>query len=247
MPDVRPRYAGYVAWRGVVDESDLSPAEHELLYGRMSFCLPESELLLAIGMPGRGDDTREGHRRFYWIWFRPADLKTNLPNLCTDASGKCHGTSIPPHLVRPEIIRELHAVAAAEFAPPIAAIIKRTPQPFPHGIFDLESPQLVFGRVVLLGDAAFVARPHVGAGVTKAALDAQCLADAFTANADLGAALARYERDRLQFGKSLVAWSRHLGAYLEAQAMRQERNSSVALARDPAILLAEYGAAGISA
>jgi 2-polyprenyl-6-methoxyphenol hydroxylase and related FAD-dependent oxidoreductases len=37
---------------------------------------------------------------------------------------------------------------------------------------------MVFGRVALLGDAAFVARPHVGAGVTKAALDAASLADA---------------------------------------------------------------------
>jgi hypothetical protein len=34
-------------------------------------------------------------------------------------------------------------------------------------LFDLESPQLVFGRVVLLGDAAFVARPHVVAGVNQ--------------------------------------------------------------------------------
>jgi flavin-dependent dehydrogenase len=50
-----------------------------------------------------------------------------------------------------------------------------------QAVFDLESHQLVFGRVVILGDAAFVARPHVAAGVTKAALDAQCLADALVA------------------------------------------------------------------
>ena len=36
----------------------------------------------------------------------------------------------------------------------------------------------------LLGDAAFVARPHVGAGVTKAALNAAWLADALTAAVD---------------------------------------------------------------
>jgi len=38
---------------------------------------------------------------------------------------------------------------------------------------------MTFGRVALVGDAGlFVARPHVGTGVTKAALDAQALADA---------------------------------------------------------------------
>ena len=36
----------------------------------------------------------------------------------------------------------------------------------------------MFGRVVTLGDAAFVASLHVVAGTTKVALDAQCLADA---------------------------------------------------------------------
>jgi 2-polyprenyl-6-methoxyphenol hydroxylase-like FAD-dependent oxidoreductase len=244
MPEIQPRYAGYVAWRGVIEESELSSAEHALLYGRMSFCLPEGELVLGLGMPGRDADTRPGRRRYYWIWFRPVDLASSLPALCTDTTGKCHGTSIPPPLVRAEVVCELHEVAEATLAPPLAAIVKRTPQPFPHGIFDLESPQLVFGRVALLGDAAFVARPHVGAGITKAALDAQGLVDALADTGDLDAALARYERDRREFGTSLVAWSRHLGAYLEAQLKPRAQRQGAECERRPEIVLAEYGAAG---
>lgn len=244
MPEIQPRYAGYVAWRGVIEESDLSPAEHALLFGRMSFCLPEGELVLSLGMPGRDADTRPGRRRYYWIWFRPADLAITLPLLCTDAAGKCHGTSIPPSLVRADIIRDLCAAADATLAPPIAALVKRTPQPFPHGIFDLESPRLTFGRVVLLGDAAFVARPHVGAGVTKAALDAQCLADVLADCADFDAALARYDAERREFGAALVARGRHLGAYLEAQLKPREQRTDVERERRPDIVLAEYGAAG---
>jgi 2-polyprenyl-6-methoxyphenol hydroxylase-like FAD-dependent oxidoreductase len=247
MPEVQPRYAGYVAWRGVIDEGALTPQDHALLYGRMSFCLPLGELVLALGMPGRGDETRPGLRRFYWIWFRAANPEKALPRLCTDAAGKCHGTSIPPALVRPEIIRELHAAASAKLAPPLAAVIKRTPLPFPHGIFDLDSPRLVFGRVALLGDAAFVARPHVGAGVTKAALDAQGLADALAASSDLATALARYERERLASGQNLVDWSRHLGAYLEACAKPDGSRRHVFMVQQPEIVLAEYGAAGKSA
>jgi 2-polyprenyl-6-methoxyphenol hydroxylase-like FAD-dependent oxidoreductase len=244
MPEIQPRYAGYVAWRGVIEESELSPAEHALLYGRMSFCLPEGELVLGLGMPGRDDDTRPGRRRFYWIWFRPVDLASGLPSLCTDATGKCHGTSIPPNLVRAEVVRELRDAAEATLAPPVAAIVRRTPQPFPHGIFDLESLRMVFGRVALLGDAAFVARPHVGAGITKAALDAQGLADALTESVDFSAALARYERERREFGTSLVAWSRHLGAYLETQLRPRAQRRGLELERRPEIVLAEYGAAG---
>jgi 2-polyprenyl-6-methoxyphenol hydroxylase-like FAD-dependent oxidoreductase len=242
LPEAEPRYAGYVAWRGVIEESALTYEEHELLFGRMCFCLPEGELLLAIGMPGRDADMRPGKRRYYWIWFRAADRERGLPLLCTDETGYCHGTSIPPALVRRAVLAELRDAAEARLPPLLAAIIRRTAQPFPHGIFDFESPRLVFGRVAVLGDAAFVARPHVGAGVTKAALDAQCLADSLEAESDVAAALARYEAESLAFGSALVARGRHLGAYLEARStasgprLRDER--------DPATVLAEYGSAG---
>ncbi|HEY3917936.1 MAG TPA: FAD-dependent monooxygenase [Stellaceae bacterium] len=238
-PKIQPCYAGYVAWRGVIEESEMTPEEHALLFGRMSFCLPESELLLALGMPGRGADTRLGRRRYYWIWFRPADEARALPALCTDATGRCHGSSIPPPLVRPEVIRALREAAEAMLAPPLAAIIRRTPLPYPHGIFDVETACMTFGRAVLLGDSAFVARPHVGAGITKAALDAQELAAALAEEADIAAALARYDRTRRTFGSALVARARHLGAYLDTEA--QQRG---AVSRRPETVLAEYGTAG---
>ncbi len=77
---------------------------------------------------------------------------------------------------------------------------------------------MAFGRVALVGDAAFVARPHVGMGVTKAALDAQGLTDALAASGnDVAAALMRYDSERRPFGNRLVARGRRLGAYLDAQ------------------------------
>jgi 2-polyprenyl-6-methoxyphenol hydroxylase-like FAD-dependent oxidoreductase len=70
----------------------------------------------------------------------------------------------------------------------------------------LESLQVVFGRIALLGDAAFVARPHVAAGVTKAVLDAQSLVDALAASpGDLDRGLALYHREQQEFGGRLVA------------------------------------------
>src|SRR5262249_35715729 len=89
-------------------------------------------------------------------------------------------------------------------------------------------------RIALIGDAAFVARPHVGAGVTKAALDADALAAALAAHADdLGAALARYERAHLHFGRGLVDMSRQEGAYIAASGKppRQRRGGREAAAR----------------
>jgi len=98
--------------------------------------------------------------------------------------------------------------------------------------------------VVLLGDAAFVARPHVVAGVTKAALDAQCLVDALvTAGDDIEPALAHYDTEQRRFGGSLVARARRLGAYLEAQPRKpEEERRRARVTRDPESFMRDYGA-----
>ena len=165
--------------------------------------------------------------------------------MCTDASGRCHGDSIPPPLIRPELIDEMRADADALLAPQIAAVIARAERPLLQPIFDLESPCLAFGRAVLLGDAAFVARPHVGTGVTKAALDAQCLADALGEERDIAAALARYDAERRRFGNWLVARGRYLGAWLDAEAGPDSESAAAWRARGPEGLIREFGGAGV--
>jgi 2-polyprenyl-6-methoxyphenol hydroxylase-like FAD-dependent oxidoreductase len=98
--------------------------------------------------------------------------------------------------------------------------------------------------VVLVGDAAFVARPHVGTGVTKAALDAHGLADALAQSSDLGAAMARYNQERRAFGTWLVARGRYLGSQLVAGARGRSGDRPIAQ-RPPEILMREMGSAGV--
>ena len=123
----------------------------------------------------------------------------------------------------------------------MAEIVGLVRSPLLQAITDMESPRLVFGRVALMGDAAFVARPHVAAGTSKAALDAACLADALAAGGDIDAALARYNEERCAFGRAIVAHSRYLGAYIEAQLKPPEERGEAGR-RDPMRLIADYGA-----
>ena len=102
---------------------------------------------------------------------------------------------------------------------------------------------MTFGRVALMGDAAFIARPHVAGGVSKAALNAQCLADSFVgAEGDRGAALAYYDRTQHEFGSRIVAHSRYLGAYLEGQTKPLNERRGDELHRDPRRIIQDYGA-----
>jgi 2-polyprenyl-6-methoxyphenol hydroxylase-like FAD-dependent oxidoreductase len=231
LPGVAPHYAGYVAWRAMLDEGEIPPDIRAEIFERYTFCLPEGELFLAYPVPGRNNETQPGRRAYNIVWYRPTDPDRTLVDLCTDASGQCHGNSIPPPLIRPEITAAIKATARALVAPQVAEIFARTTQPFFQPIFDLESPRTVCGRVALVGDAAFVARPHVGAGVTKAALDAASLAQAARAD-DLAAGLLRHEREQLPFGRGLVALGRQEGAYLSAQIKPPEERTAAELKRD---------------
>jgi 2-polyprenyl-6-methoxyphenol hydroxylase-like FAD-dependent oxidoreductase len=231
LPQAQPLYAGYVAWRALLAESEVPLDIRREIFELYTFCLPEGEQLLAYPVPGRNNDTEVGRRGYNIVWYRPADPNNALVDLCTDATGRHHEAGIPPPLIRPDVIAAIKATARARVAPQIAEIFART-QPFFQPIYDLESPQIVFGRVALLGDAAFVARPHVGAGTTKAAIDAASLADAIREADDIDAALALYQQRQLVFGRDMVALGRKNGAYLSAQLKPREERSADELHRD---------------
>ena len=213
LPEAKPAYAGYVAWRGLADESSLSAGTRRSLEDRMGFGLPAGEQMLTYLVAGRNNSTRPGERRYNFVWYRPADEKTRLPELFTDAAGRRYQQNIPPDRIKPDVIADMHAAAERLLAPQFVEVLRATVEPFFQPIYDLESPRMVFGRVVILGDAAFVARPHVGLGVTKAAGDAIALVDALAQiDGDLDAALRHYGASRVSFGRSIVAHARDLGA-----------------------------------
>ena len=239
FPGVEPLYAGYVAWRAMVPDGTL-PAELDRWLGNSYwFVLPAGEMFLCYPVPAK--EWTVGRRDWNIVWYRPAALPV-LEDLCTDATGRRHPlAAMPPPLIRGDVVARLKSDAHELFAPELAALVERS-QPFFQAIFDVESPALAAGRVALLGDAAFVARPHVGMGVTKAALDALCLHESVKQSADLGAALARYNLLRGEFGRRCVARARRLGAYIEARSRPEARWTAAQLDQQPERVLHETAA-----
>jgi 2-polyprenyl-6-methoxyphenol hydroxylase-like FAD-dependent oxidoreductase len=214
LPEVRLQYAGYVAWRGLVAEAALSQATHRDIFDAMVFCLPPGEQFLGYPVAGPDNDLRIGERRYNFVWYRPAD-EAALQDLLTDESGHGHALSIPPPLVRADVIAELRAASARLLAPQLQETVALTPQPFLQPIYDVESSAMAAGRIALIGDAAFLGRPHVAAGVTKAAEDAQALATALQSAAEVEIALRRFEAVRIKPNRRVVELARTLGACLE--------------------------------
>jgi len=221
LPGLQPDYAGYVAWRAKLDERDIPEPIRAELVANYTYCLPPGELFLAYPVPGSNNETQPGQRAYNIVWYRPTTPE-RLADFCTDATGKSHGTSIPPPLLRPDVIAWGKAQARELVAPQVAEIFERDPRPFFQAIFDFASPRIVFGRVALLGDAAFLVRPHPGAGTTKCAMDAECLADSIAAHG-IDAGLAHYQRQQGAFGSSLVKQGQQDGSYISDQLKPREQ------------------------
>jgi 2-polyprenyl-6-methoxyphenol hydroxylase-like FAD-dependent oxidoreductase len=235
-PQVTPLYAGYSAWRALIAESALPADVHRNLFEVMAFGLPPGEQFLVYPVAGPNDDLRPGHRRTNMVWYRPAEESTKLQWLLTDERGTTHAISIPPPLIRREAIAEMRADAERLLAPEFREFVRLITEPILQPIYDLESERMAFGRVAVLGDAAFVARPHVAAGVSKASDDAAALADALRAEDDVERGLRRFEAARLKENHSIIRRARHLGAYLQATRSAEEQERAGKHSTDDAVI-----------
>jgi 2-polyprenyl-6-methoxyphenol hydroxylase-like FAD-dependent oxidoreductase len=236
-PDVVPLYAGYSAWRALLAESDIPRDVHGDLVEGMCFGLPPGEQFLGYPVAGPDNDLRPGHRRYNVIWYRPADEANKLQWLLTDDSGKTHAISIPPPLISRAAIAEMRDAAERLLAPQFRALVRLIEEPILQPIYDLESPHMAFDRVAIIGDAAFVARPHVGAGVSKASDDAAALVEALQADANVPSALKKFEAARLKENYRIIEWARHLGAYLQASQTQEEQTRAGLHSTDKAVIV----------
>jgi 2-polyprenyl-6-methoxyphenol hydroxylase-like FAD-dependent oxidoreductase len=212
-PEIVPSYGGYVAWRGIMDETGLSAAFMASTFDRFSFCFPPRGQFIGYPLLGQDGSNIPGRRRYNFLWYThtPAD---DLEGLMTDERGERH-ESIPPPLIRQSNIEALRQAGARDLPAQYAEVVQRADRHLLQPIYDVESSRIAFGHVALLGDAAFVARPHVGIGVLKAAQDAASLARNLAECASVPDALQRYERERLQPNIDAVEFGRYLGNFIE--------------------------------
>jgi 2-polyprenyl-6-methoxyphenol hydroxylase-like FAD-dependent oxidoreductase len=236
LPEVNVLYAGYVAWRALLPETALAPEIHRAVFGEFVFCLPPGEQFLGYPVAGPDNDLRPGHRRYNTIWYRPADDQTKLPWLLTDEHGTTHSISIPPPLIRREAIAEMRDAAERLLAPQFREVVRQIAEPLLQPIYDLESPRMAQGRVAILGDAAFVARPHVGAGVSKGADDAAALVEALSRHDSVETGLKAFEAARLPDNRRIIERARHLGAYLQATRTKEEQTRAGKHSTDEAVI-----------
>jgi len=223
LPQVREHYAGYIAWRGTVNEAAVPEGLATFFDDAFTFSEARSGgHILVYLIPGANADASFGHRLINWVWYVSAHAQ-DLTFLLTDRYGRPHHNSLPEGGATDKSVSDLHIRARHEVHPRMAELIEMTPDPFIQTIVDVVVPQTVFGRTCLLGDAAFVVRPHTAGATAKAAREAMLLADGLQESAgDLNLALSRFQSAQLRYGNELHQYGVALGSRWAAEAKRDK-------------------------
>jgi 2,6-dihydroxypyridine 3-monooxygenase len=133
--------------------------------------------------------TQPGQRKMNWVWYVGASPA-----------------------VRDDLLEDLPGRAAHELHPMFARLLAAPAEPFLQPIVDLGVPQTVFDRTVLIGDAAFVVRPHIAGGAAKAARDAHMIAAALAHSpTDIDGALLAFGEDQRRYGRQMLTYGTQLG------------------------------------
>ncbi|TJZ54356.1 monooxygenase [Streptomyces piniterrae] len=209
FPDVRPSYAGYLAWRGAIPAERLAALD---LPGLPPTPWAQEDCIYVV-FPGghviiyRIPDGNGGHRANWVLYTAPPpglDLHLDTP------------TSLPPGTLTGPLHAHLAHVTGELLPPYWAGLIRLTaPQEvFIQPMYDFTAPRYTAGRLLLVGDAATVARPHTAAGAAKALQDAAALEAALRAVPNRPDALDAYGTERGRSGRTIVELGRQLGRTL---------------------------------
>ena len=234
FPTIKPEYVGYVLWRGVLAEKDLSesaPLERAVCWpsyggGHGPFFF----------VPGPDGSIEAGRRLVNWgLYLRVTEIER--AELLIGKDGSLHGGTLPPGAMAPSREANLKQWARDVLPEYYAEIVDKSPRTFVQPIYECVVPAYRKGRICLAGDAGALARPHTGTGVLKGITDAITLARALKEDALLDEALARWSEERTASGNELVALGRQLGrllvnelgdlAKMDAQAMQKWFSSIV--------------------
>ncbi|MFK0222906.1 FAD-dependent monooxygenase [Streptomyces vinaceus] len=200
-PRTGAEYAGFLAWRGTLPEGmlpgppDAWPGEEAASVG-----FPGGHVLI-YRIPGPGGVGTTVNWVFYAVppagtASRFADPQTVQPRIMSDALKRYQLELVDEHL------------------PPFWQEVIRLTRPedtFVQPMYDMVAPGYALGRLVLLGDAASIARPNTGSGAIKALQDAAALERALLAHDARQEALAAYSAERMPVGRATVELGRRLG------------------------------------
>lgn len=166
FPDAQLKYRGYVLWRGLLPENELTvqgPLKNTL--PRLSYSQSPGHMVIYY-IPSHHGSVREGERIFNWAAYVPVPIE-DMDDLMTDQSGKKWNGTLPPGKIRKEKENELKNFLFQNIPSYYAEVVNKTQNSYIQVIYTLDLPSYYRDRMCLIGDAGMVIQPFTGSGVFK--------------------------------------------------------------------------------
>ena len=212
------RYAGYLVWRGLVDEQALKNPVPWSSNGGLWIEFVQGHRLVAAVLPGRDGSTEVGKRQITFAWFdaHRGELLWSMNRLRAngDLVGTLGRSSIDTDL-RDELVAKIPKLWPEMWAEAVTVGVKSKDSLSGAPIAEYLPGKLADGPLALVGDAAHVVSPMTGSGFATGVDDAAALALLLairSENESMRTILQRYEAARLPYVRALVAHSRRLSA-----------------------------------
>lgn len=209
-------YAGYVVWRGVIDERSLPAPVGWANDQGLWIGYRDGYRLVAAVLPGTDGSLEPGHRRVTFAWFDTRRDDLLRLSGCLDDEGHVVGTldaDAIPDTLRDTLAGMVRAVWPGVWADAVHTGVLTPGVMRGAPIAEYKPDRLAMGPLAIVGDAAHVLSPMTGSGYATAVDDAVLLsgllqrADPAAGSAEL---LRQYERMRLPYIRGLIDHSRRL-------------------------------------
>ena len=214
---VGAEYAGYVTWRGMVDQDELSVATWEFFQEAFTYGLLADSHMITYPIPRVSPEGMlSGRPRLNFQWYWNVQDGPELDELMTDAMGVRRPVSVHHEMLTDASLARLHSRAVNQLSGPFQELLLAASKPFVTLLADAEIDRMSFGSIALIGDAAITPRPHAAAGAAKAALDAWNLTkELIVAEGRVSEALAAWEPRQLEIGRAYLRKVRAMAEVLQ--------------------------------
>jgi 2-polyprenyl-6-methoxyphenol hydroxylase-like FAD-dependent oxidoreductase len=175
LPHVRRQYSGYVAWRGTVPEREVSTATRDIFKRSVTVSMMHRHHVVVYMIPGIDGSLEPGERFLNFLWYTNESVEA-LDEIMKDGiDGHRHHNIVPSGHVREDLwAARVETAREIGLVGPFMEVITKIRQPFIQVITDFCAPQAAFeqGKVLLMGDALCLFRPHTAFSGTQAAFHA---------------------------------------------------------------------------
>ena len=136
-----------------------------------------------------------------------------LRDILTDVSNYYHRNAVAAGKLRDEVWQKQKSHGISSLPAPFADLVSKINQPFVQTISDTFSPQASFfdGRLLLVGDALTLFRPHAALSTDQAAMN--CLALEKVMKGEMS--INEWERKVLGYGYTTWLASRAMGSFYQ--------------------------------